>query len=825
MEKARTIDGQYKIVHPIKKGGFGIVYFGWDLFLDKPIAIKEVLPDLLGEAKTIDMFRDEAVNTAKLTHQNIVQIYNLRKTSDNKFFMIMEYIDGIDLRRLIERCREYKKPVPFELVSYIISEICKALEYAHSRRDVKTNEPLNIIHRDVSPSNIMITSEGIIKLIDFGIAKARFRRSETRQGLIKGKISYISPEQILGEEIDRRSDLFSLGVLFYELLTMAKPFQGNSDYTILQAIVKCNYSLKQLKEREVPLPLIEIVQKCLKNKEERYDLAKEIYYDIDKFLITQNRQDLEKNLNNFIYELFYDEIKKQYTIYSKAVEEEVVEEISTNDITHETPRKKQLPESEKPVVIEEEPSAEKIKPGEYHDEKTIADIIRLADRSKKRHIMAGLGIVFLFSILFLIFDSFFQWTPIGIQLYNKFNPPLVEIHSFPQGSKVFVDGNPVQKVTPLRINKITPGSHKIELKLSGYPSIVRSFHITPTEKQGEKAVTKRLTYRFETVVRIESTPPNAEVWLSDIKSYPQRTPCELTCQVGDTLSLRLVKEDLLPADNLSFFTSTREINDYNRKTWSVEDEKIDNLYNLKIHATFAKLISIQSIPSGAEIYLDEESTPLGKTNLKLPVTVGEHTIKIKNRGYIPEKKLVSVNESTDKIIFDLFRSVKINVVSLTDSKKDVGATINYIRPYRSRKSSYRRLKTPAVVNLKSQRYTLSLTKTGFIDTVFSFKPTSSNAWFKMRPANPVIQFTVLDKSSKKPIQNCIIRYRSISSGSTKQTLRVLGKTDNSGIYKESISPGRYEIQFDKSGCEINSITADVNYISDNKKVIYLERFR
>ena len=278
----RIIDDQYEIIREIKAGGFGTIYYGWDLTLDRPVAIKEVVQSLLGEKQYVDMFIDEAMNTARLNHPNIVQVYSLRRTSDNRVFIVMQYIEGVDLRDVIDASIESGKTISKNLMVFIISEVCKALEYAHTLKDRKSGQPLNIVHRDISPSNIMLTVEGSVKLIDFGIAKARHRVAQkTQTGFVKGKISYMSPEQLEGKKATRQSDIFSLGTVFYEFCTGKQLFTGDSDFTIMKKIATGNIDFADLDCLDVPKGFCEIVKKALtKDLSERYSSANDMYVDL-----------------------------------------------------------------------------------------------------------------------------------------------------------------------------------------------------------------------------------------------------------------------------------------------------------------------------------------------------------------------------------------------------------------------------------------------------------------------------------------------------------------------------------------------------------------
>ncbi|MGH7454222.1 MAG: serine/threonine protein kinase, partial [bacterium] len=198
MDVVKILDEKYELVREIKRGGFGVVYYGRDRLFGKPVAIKAISPDLLGEAKYVDMFQAESLSVARLNHHNIVRLYDIKRTEDGQFYIIMEYIDGFDLGKLISASRKGAVNLPFHLGAYIVAQSCAGLDYAHARRDPDTHQPLNIVHQDISPSNIMINRLGEVKLIDFGMAGARRRstsqRGRKREVLLQGKISYIAPE-------------------------------------------------------------------------------------------------------------------------------------------------------------------------------------------------------------------------------------------------------------------------------------------------------------------------------------------------------------------------------------------------------------------------------------------------------------------------------------------------------------------------------------------------------------------------------------------------------------------------------------------------------
>ncbi len=279
--------GQYEILEKIASGGMAELSkakrTGVEGF-QKIVAIKKILPHLADDEDFITMFADEAKLAAQLNHPNIIHIYDLGKIKAGGYFIAMEYVDGRDLRAIELSARELGVPLPVPLAVYIASKVASALDYAHRRRDADGRE-LNIVHRDVSPQNILISYEGDIKLCDFGIAKAASKASKTQSGALKGKMQYMSPEQAWGKPIDRRSDLFSLGVVLHELLTGERLFRGDTDINILEKVRNADVAPPSRTNPEVSQSLDAVVMKALaKDPDERYTNASDMLRDLDSVL-------------------------------------------------------------------------------------------------------------------------------------------------------------------------------------------------------------------------------------------------------------------------------------------------------------------------------------------------------------------------------------------------------------------------------------------------------------------------------------------------------------------------------------------------------------
>jgi TonB family protein len=280
--------GQYQLMEKIALGGMAEVYkarmSGVDGF-QKIVAIKKILPHMAASEDFITMFADEAKLAAQLNHPNIIHIYDLGKV-DNSYYIAMEYVEGRDLRSILKTGAEHGLPLPAELALFIASKLAAALDYAHRRKDYEGRD-MSLVHRDVSPQNVLISYEGDIKLCDFGIAKAASKSSQTQIGALKGKLQYMSPEQASGKTVDRRSDIFSLGSVLYEMLTGEKLFAGDSDLTILEQVRTAKVEPPSVKNPDIPKKVDSIVLKALgRDAEDRYQNASDFQRDLESVLYT-----------------------------------------------------------------------------------------------------------------------------------------------------------------------------------------------------------------------------------------------------------------------------------------------------------------------------------------------------------------------------------------------------------------------------------------------------------------------------------------------------------------------------------------------------------
>lgn len=307
--------GDYEILGQIARGGMAEIYKAKKKGVkgfEKIIALKKILSGYGEDDKYIEMFVDEAKIAAELSHPNIVQIYDLGKKNDF-YFIAMEYVSGRDLRLILRRLTELKRLFPEELALYLILKILAALNYAHSARDSK-GKPLEIVHRDISPPNILVSFDGNVKLTDFGVSKATTRMHQTVSGALKGKLLYMSPEQACSDsDIDYRSDLYSTGIILFELITGRKLFMDSSDLLVLKKVQQGEIIKPSEFKKDISPALEYIILKSLrKDKDKRYHNAAEMMKDIETYLMNNYERAADAvHLSHFLYSIFKDDIIKE----------------------------------------------------------------------------------------------------------------------------------------------------------------------------------------------------------------------------------------------------------------------------------------------------------------------------------------------------------------------------------------------------------------------------------------------------------------------------------------------------------------------------------
>lgn len=315
--------GKYILLQRLASGGMAEVYLAKSKSssgVSKFVAIKRILPQYSDNPEFIDMFKEEAKIAVNLNHGNVVSIYDFG-VENKQFYLVMEFVEGQNLRQILNHMRKENKHFSLDQITYIAKEVAAGLDHAHRCLDATTGKPLNITHRDMSPQNIMISFEGEIKIVDFGIAKAESQLENTKAGTIKGKYGYMSPEQADGQTVDVRTDIFSAGIILWELMTNDRLFTAGSEAATLRKVRDCIVPPIRKYNPAVPPDLEKICLKALsKDKNLRYQTAASFYRDLNRFLNTQypdfSSQDFSVFMKSTFSQLFMEN-RKNLVEFSK----------------------------------------------------------------------------------------------------------------------------------------------------------------------------------------------------------------------------------------------------------------------------------------------------------------------------------------------------------------------------------------------------------------------------------------------------------------------------------------------------------------------------
>jgi len=297
--------GNYFLLEKIAIGGMAELFKAQQRGVQgfqKIVAIKRILPHFSDNEDFVTMFIDEAKLAAQLTHPNIAQIFDLGKAGSS-YYIAMEYVNGRDLRTLLRKVRECGIPFPEQVAAFVVMKVAAALDYAHRKRGFDDRE-LKLVHRDISPQNVILSTEGAVKLVDFGIAKAASKASHTVAGALKGKLLYMSPEQATGQPLDNRSDLYSLGLVLFELLTGERCFQADSELGVLEKVRLGRVSDLLSLNPKVSKEMAAIVNRALqKSVDHRYPSARFMERDLRDYLQRQGTPITEHDVAEYMQAL------------------------------------------------------------------------------------------------------------------------------------------------------------------------------------------------------------------------------------------------------------------------------------------------------------------------------------------------------------------------------------------------------------------------------------------------------------------------------------------------------------------------------------------
>lgn len=496
--------GKYQLLKRIATGGMAEIFVarvsGIPGF-EKIVVVKRILPQLASNQEFIQMFLDEARIAATLHHPNIVQMYDIGAV-DGNYFISMEYLHGEDIRHLMKALRQKGEGLPLEHALNIIIGMSAGLHYAHEKVGFD-GKPLGIVHRDVTPQNVFVTYDGGVKIVDFGIAKASNRAHETRFGTLKGKIPYMSPEQCRSEPLDRRSDIFAIGIMLYELTTGMRLFKGSSEFEVLKKIVEQPIVPPSAVRPGYPAALEAIVLKALaKDKEKRYQTAQELQADLEAFGREHRLVISPIALSAFMQRIFGHKIEawREAQAGSRDLVEAIAERHELSNGDGASGDRRAADDDSLVGEAAADVGAQEITPEargqlEAREHETVS--LSRPQRIGSRRWLAGtavLGFVAVGVAALLVGGGRENTSPRaapagtasaspGAAMSNGSAAPAIEaaglakITTRPEGAKVSIDGRPWPELTPTVVDGLAPGTHEVTIALAGYGTRTLSFTV------------------------------------------------------------------------------------------------------------------------------------------------------------------------------------------------------------------------------------------------------------------------------------------------------------------------------------------------------------
>lgn len=614
--------GRYLLLDKVASGGMAEVWrakLSGEQGFQRIYAIKKILPHVAEDNEFITMFTDEAIITSSLQHSNIGQCYEFSKLGDT-FYIAMEYISGKDLKTVWSHCRSRKSTIPLELAALITQKMAEGLDYAHRRTD-NFGKEAGVVHRDVSPQNVLLSWDGEVKVIDFGIAKATEKSGRTRPGTLKGKFAYMAPEQIRGMPLDGRSDIFAIGIVLYELCTGERGFSAESEFSLLEMVRNVEIRPPTIVNREIPAELERIIYKSIaKDREHRYQTASELAEDLQRFLIQRGKPPNRQDLSNFLRTNFTVDFEKERARL-ESYKELTLEEVSKPN----QPAPGAGKADPDPLGVSEHTAAwgPEVASGPFAP--PAAPVIAPAMTGNTNP-----GIRAATRVGPVAIDTVTNKTPVGVMppvapaapppapsksglraaaaagivavlavagiavskagLFESTGTVVLNVSGAP-GAKVRFDNREPQRAEPsLTIERVKLGSHTIIVEEPGFVSF--STQIVTTEQTSlfqVKAVLKRLSGKLV----VSSEPSGASIWL-DGKDTELKTPSSVEVE-GETLheiELRLGGYKSARKNELKVATSAEAA--------------------VRLKLSPAKLrVTLTSLPAGAAVSID--GTALGTT--------------------------------------------------------------------------------------------------------------------------------------------------------------------------------------------------------------------
>ncbi len=537
--------GRYELLEKIATGGMAEIWLARQAGLEgfeKLIVIKRILPHLAESEEFIQMFLHEARVAVRLNHPNVVQIFDLG-SQDRSYFIAMEYIHGEDARKVWRHSVEVGKALPVPLVCRIIADAAAGLDYAHKRTD-QAGQPLNIIHRDISPQNILVSFEGAVKVVDFGIAKAADQASHTRTGVLKGKYSYMSPEQAAGKDIDQRTDQFALATVLWELLTLQRLFKRDNEIRTLQAVAACEVPTPSQVAPRVPKDLDAIVLKALaKDAERRYRDLRELQVALEEWLLANRQPASATHLSEFMKGIYSERLARE-----RASGRPLSADVAAAPAPEPKPAATRLAPRATP------PSGQRLRPGppiadpdaeplagardrtpiDSPSERTSTTLSKRMRRAVARRklavgLAAAAGLAAGIALLFLLPHGH---TGAAISSAQPKSPgqqtASLKVTTRPEGAQLTIDGRPHSERAPATVRGLAPGEHEVLAQLPGRLDARQRIELAAGKAASVELELDEATQEERVSVSVVTLPKGAEIFVGGVKVGAAPTTLKLS---------------------------------------------------------------------------------------------------------------------------------------------------------------------------------------------------------------------------------------------------------------------------------------------------------
>lgn len=591
--------GKYTLLEKIAQGGMAQVFKAKTLDpngFERLVVIKRILPHISADPEYVEMLVDEAKIAVNFTHGNIAQIYDLGRVK-NDYFIVMEYVDGKTFSQIVKKLKKRQTYIPLDILLYCAIETCHGLSYIHNKKGID-GKNMGVVHRDISPQNIILSYAGQIKIIDFGVAKARSKEGKTESGVLKGKFAYMSPEQSRSDTIDSRSDIFSLGTLLWESSTGQRLFKKKTNQETVRAIQKAKYVTASAFRPDIPKDFEKILKKALqKNPKNRYQDATDMAYDLEKLLFNINPDFKPVYAAEFVYKLFGPEED----------EKNLPDHIFVKEKTPVTKLNVPQEKINQGGVLPEEPTIKE----SFDNELT--PVTRIKQKKSNSRLL------WLMAFFIFIFIS----GSIYVYLVNRAEKATLILSGLNNDMIVYVNKNEIDVLDNSPITLASNQQYYLRVTQIGYDDYTHKFYLKPFEKKTLEI--KLQSKEPESVVlSIETTPPGATVYINSIE-WQQKTPVVIkNLELNTTYKLGLFLE------KYKFYTE------------DIVFEKANPLVLQHVFLKNAAHLSIKTNPIGATILIDDHIvgiSPFQDSNAKPNEKI---RIIVRHEGYKEQNKTVTL---------------------------------------------------------------------------------------------------------------------------------------------------------------------------------------